>query len=61
MYNKIIELCLKVLCLDRFADFQSDESNIIVRGKAAETLTKCYLTLQPNLQLTMLKKLKIIF
>ena len=24
MYNKMIELCLKVLCLDRFADFQSD-------------------------------------
>ena len=35
IYNKVIELCLKVLCLDRFADFQSDESNIIVRGKAA--------------------------
>lgn len=48
IYQKIIELSLKVLCLDRFADFQSDESNIIVRGKAAETLTKCYLRLQPK-------------
>lgn len=60
IYQKIIELSLKVLCLDRFADFQSDESNIIVRGKAAETLTKCYLRLQPKQQLTMLQKIKTL-
>lgn len=39
---------MKVLALDRFADYQSDESNIIVRNKGAEILAKCYNNLAQN-------------
>lgn len=61
IYNRVISLNLKLLCLDRFADYQSDESNIIVRIKAAETLARCYLTFNNPQELELLKKIKRIF
>lgn len=61
IFNKVIVLNLKLLCRDKFADYQSDESNIIVRTKSAETIARCFLSLAVNQQVEMLKMCKKIF
>ncbi len=50
-----------VLCLDRFADYQTDESIIIVRMIAAEILKTCFKTLNADQQSKLFKVLKRIF
>jgi hypothetical protein len=50
-----------VLCLDRFADYQTDESIIIVRMIAAEILKTGFKTLTPDQQSKLFKLIKKIF
>jgi hypothetical protein len=50
-----------VLCLDRFADYQTDESLIIVRMVGAEILKTCFKTLTPDQQSKLFKLIKRIF
>ncbi len=50
-----------VLSLDRFADYQTDESLIIVRMVAAEILKTCFKTLNSDEQAKLFKLIKRIF
>ena len=50
-----------VLCLDRFADYQTDESIIIVRMVAAEILKNGFKNLNSDQQSKLFKIVKRIF
>lgn len=45
LIDNIMTYCIRILALDRFADYQTEASIIIVRLVAAEILAICFKTL----------------
>ena len=58
LVEEIIFNILKLLSLDRFADYQGDESLIIVRMVGAEILSICFKMMDGAQQLLMIKMLR---
>jgi hypothetical protein len=61
IFEASITSSIVVLCLDRFADYQTDESIIIVRMIAAEILKTGFKTLNSDQQAKLFKIIKKIF
>lgn len=61
LIDEIATNCIKLLALDRFADYQTDESVILVRMIGAEILTICFKTLESGQQLQMIKMIRRVF
>ncbi len=61
LIDEIATNCIKLLALDRFADYQTDESVILVRMIGAEILTICFKILESGQQLQMIKMIRRVF
>jgi len=61
LFDEVIIKTLFLLSLDRFADYQTDESVILVRMVGGEILSICFRALEPGRQAQLIKMIRRVF